>query len=48
VTLGTKPHLVAVYDPKEIGATEEVKRFFIVWNALFSKLPFRPEGEVVR
>ena len=48
VTLGEKQHSVAVSDPKEIGATDEVKRFFIVWNALFSKLRFRPKIEVVR
>ena len=34
--------LVALYDPKEVGATDEVKRFFVAWDALFSKLPFKP------
>lgn len=48
VTLGARQHSVAIYDPKEVGATDEVKRFFVTWNALFSKLPFKPEVEVVR
>jgi hypothetical protein len=48
VTLGARQHSVAVYDPKEVGATDEVKRFFVAWDALFSKLPFKPEAEVVR
>ena len=48
VALGARQHSVAVYDPKEVGATDEVKRFFVTWNALFSKLQFWPEGEVVR
>jgi hypothetical protein len=48
VTLGARQHSVAVYDPKAVGATDEVKRFFVAWDALFSKLPFKPEGEIVR
>jgi len=48
VSLGARQHSVAIYDPKEIGATDEVKRFFVTWNALFSNLPFKPEVEVVR
>jgi hypothetical protein len=48
VILGTKQHSVAVYDPKEIGASDEVGRFFVAWDALFSKLPFKPEAEAVR
>jgi hypothetical protein len=43
VSLGAKQHSVALYDPKEVGATDEVKRFFVAWDALFSKLPFKPE-----
>jgi hypothetical protein len=48
VTLGVKQHSVVMYDPTKIGPTDEVKRFFAAWDALFSKLPFRPEVEVVR
>ena len=48
VTLGARQHSVAIDDPKEVGATDEVKRFFVTWNALFSKLPVKPEVEVVR
>ena len=43
VSLGAKHHSVALYDPKEVGPTDEVKRFFVAWDALFSKLPFKPE-----
>ena len=43
VSLGAKQHSVAVYDPKEVGATDEVKRFFVAWDALFSRLPFKPD-----
>jgi hypothetical protein len=43
VSFGAKQHSVALYDPKEVGATDEVKRFFVAWDALFSKLPFKPE-----
>jgi hypothetical protein len=48
VTLGPKQHSVAVYDPKEIGAGDEVRRTFVAWDALFSKLSFKPEAEAVR
>ena len=48
VTLGAKQYSVAVDDPEKIGKTNEVKRFFIVWDALFSKLPFKPEIDDVR
>ena len=43
VSLGAKQHSVALYDPKEVGATDEVKWFFVAWDALFSKLPLKPE-----
>jgi hypothetical protein len=48
VTLGARQHSVSLSDPKAIGATDEVKRFLVVWNALFSDLPFRPELELAR
>lgn len=43
VSLGARQHSVALYDPKEVGATDEVRRFFVAWDGLFSKLPFKPE-----
>ena len=48
LTLGARQHSVSVDDPRAIGANDEVKRFFVVWNALFSKLLFKPEAEVAR
>ena len=48
VTLGARQHSVVLYDPKEVGAADEVRRFFVAWDALFSRLPFKPEAEVVR
>jgi len=48
VTLGALQHSVAVYDPKEVGATDEVKRLCVAWDALFSKLLFKPAAEDVR
>lgn len=48
VTLGAKQYSVTVDDPKAIGASEEVSRFFTVWDTLFSKLPFNPKVDAER
>jgi len=42
-SLGARQHSVAVYDPRELGLSDEVRRFFVAWDALFSNLPFKPE-----
>ena len=47
-TLGARQHSVEAYDPKSIGDTIERRRFFVVWDALFSDLPVRPDTTVLR
>jgi hypothetical protein len=49
VTLGEKAQRVRLYDPAGLPKqSEDVSRFFKVWNAVFDKIPLRPDVERAR
>jgi len=42
VWLDEKRHSVQLYDPDQLKADPNVRRFLAVWNRLFERLPIRP------
>ena len=44
VWLDGKHHSVALYDPAQLKADPNVRRFLAVWERLFESLPIRPSG----
>ncbi|QNK66349.1 hypothetical protein [Variovorax sp. PAMC26660] len=42
IQIGAKRHAVELFQPDDVGQTEELTRFAEVWNAIWSPLPFKP------
>jgi hypothetical protein len=42
VWLDEKHHSVQLYDPDQLGADANLRRFLAVWSRLFESLPLRP------
>lgn len=42
VTLGAKEYSVQLDQPESVVKKDDLRRFFVVWDALFSELPFKP------
>jgi len=43
VKVGGSEHTVSIYDPDQLEAQSEKRRFMLVWDAVFSRLPVQPE-----
>jgi len=49
IMVGDKKHSVRVYDPMRISVqTDDITRFFKVWDAVFNNIPLRPNIEPAR
>jgi len=42
IWLDEKRHSVQLYDPDQLKADPNVRRFLAIWNRLFDRLPIRP------
>jgi hypothetical protein len=47
-TIGNRQRSVTLHEPSRVGDTDERARFFVVWDALFSELAFKPSLDVQR
>jgi hypothetical protein len=47
-TVGNRQWSVYLNDPMRVGAIDERARFFVVWDALFLDLPFKPPHDALR